>query len=222
MMRGLGLLMLIVGAVFLVAVPYYQQHFTNFIITEQTAYAAGEGYQAFDVELAPNDAPLEILVTAQFTYQGDARDGRLTVPLLAEGPNGFLITDVFEINDGFVAPDTLETDVSNVQGWTHEHAFQDIEIDQAGIYTLSLGPLIEEGYSAKLIELTVIGRATPPWPDLSPLAWVLIGVGGFTVMFGGRRKPKQMPRSKTSRIGRRAPSKPADAEKPKQKWGRDA
>lgn len=221
MLRGLGLLMLIVGAAFMFVVPYYQQHFTNFVITEQPVYADAEGYQTFDLELAPKDSPLEVVVRVELTYEGEGSGGRLAVPLIVDGPDGFLLTDAFNVTDAQVQPDGATGSKSSVQRWNHEHFFQDIIVEQEGVYTFSLGPLVEQGYIAGQVDMTVIGNATPPWPDLTPLAWALMGVGGMAVLFGRRRKVRKLPDSKTARIGRRQPPEATAPKAPAKKWGRD-
>ncbi|MGB7432865.1 MAG: hypothetical protein WA921_10415 [Ahrensia sp.] len=221
MMRGLGVLMIIVGAAFAFVVPYYQQHFTNFVIAERPVYADAEGYQTFDLEVAANDSPLEVAVRVELAYEGDGSGGRLAVPLIIDGPDGFILTDAFTITDADVQPEAANTSASPVRQWSHEHFFQDITVAEDSIYTFSLGPLVEEGYSAQQVDLTVIGNATPPWPDLTPLAWALFGVGGMAVMFSGRRKARKLPDSKTARIGRRQPSEITTPKAPPKKWGRD-
>lgn len=220
MLRGLGLLMLIVGAAFAFVVPYYQQHFTNFVITEQSVYAGAGGYQTFDLELSPNDSPLEVVVTVKLRDDGEGTGGRLVVPLLVDGPTGFLLTDAVTITEAQAQPESATTNKSPVQQWSHQHFFQGIMVDQESVYTFSLGPLVEEGFEAGQIDLTIIGNATPPWPDLMPLAWALIGVGGLAVLFGGRRKVPNLPESKTARIGRRQPTEVSKPKEPPKKWGR--
>lgn len=217
MMRGLGILMLVVGTVFMFALPYYQQHFTNFTITEQQISSAGEDETSFQVELATNDAPLAISIVSSFALGAIEPTASMTVPMAINGPTGSVLATLFNVTtDGFNADDNPAVGMS-----THRYFVRDIDVPSAGIYTVTVGPLINDGLSAEAIELTLRGRAVAPWPNLDALSWALIAVGGFAVWFGGGRKTKHKQRSKTSSIGRRPPAQPPQPDKPKQKWGRD-
>lgn len=210
--------MVVIGAVLMFAVPFYQKHFTNFVITQQDVNLSADGIGSFDVEIDPIDSPLAISVSTTFRAVSSIGSEFAIVPIIVNGPSG----------DVFAESYTVSANSLVTEGLSQEFKSQTISIDpititMSGLYTLTAGPMVDEGLAVEGLAVELRGRALPAWPNLDAISWALFGIGAFAILFGRRgRRSKPVKRSKTSSIGRRVqPTKPKEQQQPNRKWGRD-